>query len=1005
MAMAAALLLLLSLSLGAHSVSGQDHGPVFKPIPPESGPSQNSIWAIIQDRRGFLWVATSEGLNRFDGYGFVTYRHDPHVPTSLPDNGIKSLFEDRHGNVWVGTNSGPARLDQRARRFDRIAVVGDGSNSDLATTVWQILEDSAGTVWLMTAAGVCRVDGACRVGRTYPRGGGDTQRLYRDRAGTLWLLDGLTNELYQYDPTDDRFVPAAVTGPPGWSSRFRLANFHEGRTGTIWLPGIDGIAALDLSRRRVDFVAQGPSSHVLWEDTEGALWVGRAGLHRYAPKTRSWSQFGLDFSGATALSQVRALYQDRSGTLWVGTLGGLYRWDPYLRQFSHRAHEPTNPASLSSSLVSALQEGSDGTLWVGTIGGGLNRLDRRTKRVTRFRHDPRDPQSLSNDVVWALHEDERGRLWMGTDDGLNLLDVRTGRFRVARCESPHRRHLANAVTSIAVDPQGAFWLGLYDGALARFDARAWRCQPVAAYGGPGIGAGGTVVDVDPSGSVWVGVEGYGLYRYEPVSGQSTGYRFGVGGVHGLSGHRLWAIHRGSDGFLWLGTDAGLIRFDAGSGTFTRFWDPGLPSSVVYAIVEDADARLWLSTNRGLVSFDPNAPAGRQFESFAAADGLRNIEFNRRAAVRSRTGEIFFGGLQGLTSFDPARILRRNPVAPPVVLTRVETRNRDGSKTLDPLGLDRLVLSYRDYSFSFEFVALSFTNPAKNQYTYMLEGFDPGWVGPSARRMAQYTNVPPGTYVFRVRGSNNDGVWNSEGASVRVTITPPFWQRWWFRASVLGAIAGVLVLAHRYRVRQVLAIERIRRQVATDLHDDVGSGLSQVAILSEVAKRDAAPAAAALMTETATLARAMRESMSDIVWAVDPRKDRLADLVQRMRQVAFNALEADGLRVDFRAPGEGEIERVGLPPDRRRHLLLVFKEATTNVVRHAQASHVWIDLALQGGALRLAIRDDGRGFDPRQGFDGHGLQSISRRAAELGARLTIESSPGRGTTLQVLLPLT
>ena len=212
------------------------------------------------------------------------------------------------------------------------------------------------------------------------------------------------------------------------------------------------------------------------------------------------------------------------------------------------------------------------------------------------------------------------------------------------------------------------------------------------------------------------------------------------------------------------------------------------------------------------------------------------------------------------------------------------------------------------------------------------------------------------------------------------------------------------MVHAYRVRQVLAIERIRRQVAIDLHDDVGSGLSQVAILSEVARRDAAPGAAALMTETAGLARAMRESLSDIVWAVDPRKDKLADLVRRMRQVAFNALEADGCQVEFHAPGDDRIERVGLAPDRRRHLLLIFKEAVTNIVRHAHASRVAIDLTLHSGAISLAIHDDGRGFDPGRRFDGHGLHSMERRAAELGAQLSIESTPETGTTMRVHVPL-
>jgi signal transduction histidine kinase/ligand-binding sensor domain-containing protein len=918
---------LLLLSIGAQSLWAQESRPVFKRIPSNTGLSQNSILAIIQDRRGFLWVGTSEGVNRYDGYEFVSYRHDPEDFTSLSNDRVLTLFEDRAGSLWVGTLNGANRFDERSGRFERIIAADEAG---ALGAIEYIVEDANGIVLYSTTIGWCRV---------------------------------------QRGQSTCRVVPARDS--------------PEGRP-----------------RPQVPVGAPEPTATL--ETRDGALWLGANELYRYDRVRGVLQQVPLELTGPTELKTVSVIYQDRSGTIWVGTLGGLYKSDPFARDFSHRAHEPYNPETLSGNLVSAIYEDSRGLLWIGTIGGGLTRLDPRTNRVTKFRHDPHVVHSLSNDVIWGLHEDERGGLWVATDDGLNQFDGRSGRFRVIRCPGGgFRGTLPHSVASIAAGGPHVLWVGLFGGALARVDTRMSVCELAIS---PGLRSGATVVHPDPSGALWGGLEGAGLYRFDPATRKTRHFPLAIDERETHTRRTVWTIHRDRDGSLWLGTDIGLVRFDPSNESLTRFSDPALPSSVVYAIVEDSARRLWFSTNRGICYFDRAAPDGRRFACFGAADGLHNTEFIRRAVLRSRDGRLYFGGLEGLTSFDPARILRRNPIAPPIVLTEADKRSREGSTRINLAGLDAIALSHRDYSFSLAFVALSFTNPTKNQYSYMLEGFDPDWIGPSTRRLAQYTNVPPGTYVFRVRGSNNDGVWNNEGATLRVIITPPFWQRWWFRALIGVAFASALLMVHGYRVRQVLAIERIRRQVATDLHDDVGSGLSQVAILSEVARRDAAPAAAALMSETANLARTMRESLADIVWAVDPRKDRLGDLVFRMRQVAFNALEADGRHVEFRAPADSEIERVGLAADRRRHVLLIFKEAITNIVRHSKATRVSIDLMLRGGALRLTIHDDGRGFDPSRRFDGHGLQSMERRAAELGARLSIESTPGKGTVLLLNVPL-
>src|SRR5690606_8262588 len=290
-------------------------------------------------------------------------------------------------------------------------------------------------------------------------------------------------------------------------------------------------------------------------------------------------------------------------------------------------------------------------------------------------------------------------------------------------------------------------------------------------------------------------------------------------------------HRDAAGALWLGTGTGLTRYDPAAGAFTHYLKrDGLPGSVVYSILEDGRQRLWLGTNLGLACFDPRLPAGRAFRTFDAGAGTGNPEYNRQAAFRNGRGSFFFGGMGGLTVFDPDKI-HDNPVVPPVVLVDVQKANREGTASVNPFGLGHLRLSSRDYSLSFTFAALAYAHPPKNRYAYRLEGFDAGWVDAGTGRVARYTNLPAGDYVFRVRGSNNDGVWNEAGLALRLTVLPPFWETAWFRLLVAAAVAGLLGAAYRYRVQRLLEVERLRLRIASDLHDDFSSDLTGIALLT------------------------------------------------------------------------------------------------------------------------------------------------------------------------------
>jgi signal transduction histidine kinase len=426
---------------------------------------------------------------------------------------------------------------------------------------------------------------------------------------------------------------------------------------------------------------------------------------------------------------------------------------------------------------------------------------------------------------------------------------------------------------------------------------------------------------------------------------------------------------------------------------------GLASDAVWSIAEDDEGRMYFGTSRGIERLDVESGRVRHITSF---DGLAGDIVNH--LLKDSRGNIWAATSEGISRYDP-RAEPPPPAPPAIYLSRIriagedlpisETGERTAPAVTLPASKDNLLI---------EFVGLSFRGEREVAYQYELEGVDRDWSAPSPLRSVNYAHLAPGGYRFLVRAVHSSGAQSAEPASFAFRIARPYWQQAWFLGGVAATLAAIAYALHRTRVRSILALEGIRTQIATDIHDDMGSGLTQIAILTEVAKRESPPTAQRTLDEVLRLARSMRDSMSDIVWSVDPRRDGFADLVQRMRQTAFNLLEAEGLPVEFRAPRDEEIEGIGLAPDKRRHLLLVLKEALANVARHAQASHVEIDARLVPGALRLSIRDDGVGFDPEAEHRGHGVASLRRRAAGLSASLEIRSRPGEGTLIDIIVPL-
>lgn len=959
------------------------------------------VRVIYQDAKGYLWIGTGDGLSRFDGQRFVNYG----AREGLEHRYINAIAEDRQGRLWLGTygagiarlidrteDGPPGRPAQSAREPVKFLShrIGASLGSNL---VYNLLFDNEDRIWCATDAGIYRSVG----GRADPvvfeavTPDQPTQwtQVFLDTQTGLWLggeaglLQITRDGRVRYGSADQVGRSPIRSIVQGWAGRVFLAN-------TLEVFELVRGRANDRNTWRKLPVALGPDQGILTvaADPRGVLWIGTGkGLVR-------WTDGGQRIYGtAHGLPDdlIRALHVDRQGNIWIGSYSGLTKLP------SETPTTFTQAEGLPDQHVARVVESLRGDIYASTLRSGLVRIV--GGRVVPIPGSQAPPfRSVANRVL----RDRRGDWWLGTDQGLYRfkgpdLQLQRGEKFTAPDGIPEAPVFVGP--GLYEDPGGRIWISLLNGHVYVFDperrGRPRFEQLPARVQGPIE----HFVDMfcDRPGACWIGsYQGLGRLWNGRISLVRPD-----GGLPDLQARRF---HRDSRGWLWIGLRYRGVSVTTDPTTerprFRNYsTENGLSGDAVWCITEDQSGRIYLGTGRGLDRFDPGTGLVRSLRSVGspAAEGVNHC-------FSDRQGNIWVATSQGLARYDP-RAERPANWAPPIYLTQI----RVGGEALRLPETGARVLAGVAASAArshvlIEYSGVGFGEERPLRYQYRLDRLDEDWNLPTEDRSVTYARLAAGSYRFAVRAISQDGHVSPEPATFSFRVLPPVWQRWWFIGLALAALTAGAFALHRVRVGQLLAVEAIRRQVATDLHDDLGSGLSQVAILSEVVRHDAPAEDSELLGEIARLARAMREDMGDIVWAVDPTKDQLSDLVQRFRLVTFNLLEANGVRVEFQALDEREMERIALAPDRRRHLFLIFKEAITNVARHAGATRVGVQLHIDARMLSLVIEDNGSGFDPAAPHSGHGLANIRQRAASLGAHLTILSTPGGGTTVRLAFPL-
>ncbi len=821
--------------MAGESVDAVNRAPLrFSNYGLEEGLSQHSVTSIVQDQHGFLWVGTQDGLNRFDGYDFRIFRHQPGDSFSLSNSYINDLLLDRNGNLWVGTFNGFNRYDPYLERFARVPFSVQGESRTDRLVVRDLLEDSSGLIWLGTSEGLIR----------YDSGNGEFSHLF----------------ISENPPEAD------------------LAVLAEDDQGRIWIGARKGLRILeplsgalswaDELYAGLEFLREERIRALLIDDQQ-RIWVGTSdlGVLVIDQEKQSWRSFRSGHDSILPHDQVSSLGRDDQGLYWIGTLGGLLIMDPDLEVMDVCRQYADDPYSLSQSTVTCFFQDAGGQIWLGTNGGGLNRHDPGTRVFNHWRSRAAEPGSLKHAVVYSLLVDSRGTLWVGTlEGGLNYLDRDSGLFS-ALVHDPARPDSisSNHVVAIAEGLDGVLWVATSNAGLNRLDPGSGRFTRISGResGGPLSSDRLRALAVDRFGAVWIGTSGFGLDRYEPKSGRVRNFKKNpqdpsslsndfVRGLHldisgdlwvatygrginrlslddfsikswvhdpkdpsSLSSDLVRSIFQDSRGRYWISTDLGLNRFDPEKGDFTRHdTRHGLPSNVVYGVLEDREGLLWMSTNQGVARFDPQ---GGVFTVFDQHDGLQSSEFNTGAYCRDAAGNLYFGGQNGFNVFDPG-LLKPNHYVPPVVFTDLLVFNEPVAVAEDsflPVSLvyaGEVRFDSRRRIISFQFAGLSFRQARKHRYAFKLEGFQDRWIETSAgQRQATFSALPPGRYLLRVRSANEDGVWNKNQAMIKVVIVPGFRQTLWFRILVLLGLAALVISVFIWRQadlrRRNLLLER------------------------------------------------------------------------------------------------------------------------------------------------------------------------------------------------------
>ncbi len=983
------------------------------------GLSQSEVRSINRDSYGMMWFGTADGLNRFDGYEFRKYVKNPFDETSLSNDQINVTFEDDRGSLWVGTNRGLNRFVFKKGRVERIvtpAVKGD--------YVFSLEQAPSGNLLVGTKDKVLSLQHSGGKWVTSPIITSKENRITgirKSSSGGYWVSGTEGLQLIKLGK-DDRLLKQEkfeFEEKKHVSGRIRLC--REDSRQNLWVLSDGRLFCLKKGEHVIREIRQSGLVFprrvtALLVDKFGIIWLGSAneGVFRYGTR-EDGSLYNLDRVGADdrepnlGAKTILTLYESREAgddDVWIGTAeAGVFQFSRSKNNYLHWHGLLKNEPAFSRSFF-ALYAASDGDLWAGTL-EGLLRFDKTAKSYRKFVADPLRPEK---NVYQAILEDSKGRLWIGSNAGLFNFDKQKEKFTPVKI--PQVNGHSPVVMKIYEDFYRNIWVGTSEYLLKIGSDAAFEVFQYAFVDGKKMkmGAVGDIVQEGP-GVYWLGTN-HGLMRFDG-SEVKEAFTYRPDTPEGLMENMILDVFLSSSGDLWIASAKGLSKLirEKDRIRFKHLTEKdGLPNSFVYGILEDDSRNLWFSTNKGVGVLNPMTGAVRNYQG---NDGLGGNEFNSGAFARSRTGELFFGGLNLLVSFDPAKFTENHHV-PRLAVSSLSIGEED-------VNADSIVLSglpvkipYDRNNLRLQLSSLDFTNPAKNEYAYRIKGIHNSWVKNGNQRQLSFFDLPYGKYNIELISSNNNGLWNDDRLTrIAIHVIPPFWRTYWFYGVVALLISALIYAFYRNRLQSKLRFllametvrleenERVRKIASQDMHDEFGNSLTRISILTELIRNKIAQnkdkEALSLLTKIADNSNRLYQGTKDFIWSINAENDSLFEVGIRIKDFCEEVLDNSGISFTSKGISE-EMRLIQLNPGASRHVVMIFKEAVMNTLKHSGAGQVALTFDVGEHEAVITWEDNGKGFEGCEN-KGLGLTNMKNRADRIGSILEISSSAGTRVTLR------
>ena len=976
----------------------------FEKIGHKEGLSSEQTTCVFQDHQGFIWIGTAFGLNRFDGIHCKTYFHDSNDTNSLIHNQVLSIVQDKENNFWIGTQEGVSCLNPVTGKFTNYSATGKG--------IYYFPQEHCHT--------------------------------YVDKENNIWIGHNAGVSVIQNRNHPLKNIPLQLNPPGVVTNKFVTSFLHDSKD-RFWVSTSYGIKLIDRKTFDVTEYKLSPNTEAnacqqIIEDSKGKIFAGTWGggiLIFDEQKNIFYSRQFINHQGSVSnvIHDVLPVIQNNTDYLFLGSEFGLIKikTDGLLNnqmQFDVSKPDKLDPESLSGTSIWGLIQDRSGNIWIATK--GVNKIDLRKQGIHTYRVSA-DPNFQNVPAIMCDDMENENNAWIGmgglfsynkTNNQFNpvkmavpvyVIDIIRGKEYywlatnngLLQCDKKMEIKKAykkgirstdintNMPYSLCEDHEGKIWIGTAKRGINVLDPASgivekYLNDTINPQSNPFINK----IIEDRRHNVWIGTT-EGLYRYNRGNKTFELFRVNLKPEYNALADNILCIKETKDGKIYAGSRQGLRYYDYSKNSFTQVSITSKRlSNYISGIVEDNNGMLWLGTNNGMIQYNPVA---NLFKLYTANNGLDDNDATNLFAG-DKENNIYIGTPGKLTIFNPQQLLQ-NQFAPAPLITDVFIDNNAVS-----LNNNKNISVRHDQGISFNFVSLNYTEPENNQYAYKLNGITGDWVSLGNNRNLLFPSLPAGNYTLQLKAANNDGVWNKEITTFDFIVTPPFWKTWWFISILIIVIAASVYALYRYRLNQLLRLEKLRTRIATDLHDDIGSTLSSISFYSEAVKQKAKeklPEVTPTLEKMGETSRKMVTSMSDIVWAINPVNDDMEKILLRMQGHAAElcAIKNVVLHVD----ADERARHLKFGPEHRKNIYLVFKEALNNALKYADCENIWLTVQQKGNRFLMQIRDDGKGFNTAGQLDGNGLNNMKRRAADIGGVLTITSHKEQGTLVEMLLP--